>query len=135
MTKSPRGDSRYRERVYRLVLKIPAGRVMSYGLIARVLGDGYDPRAIGNIMFATPKDGREIPWHRVINSRGACSTAGLTMPPDLQQKLLEAEGIEFSAGGICKIERYSWAPRGYNPQEKTAPIASGTRSAVKASRK
>jgi methylated-DNA-protein-cysteine methyltransferase-like protein len=100
----------YRERVYQLVLCIPPGRVMSYGLIARILGAGYDARAVGNIMHATPDDGRNIPWHRVINARGGCSTAGLTLPPDLQQRLLEAEGIVFDEKGRCDIARYLWVP-------------------------
>ena len=76
----PQDAPSFRERVYELVLRIPAGRVMSYGSVARVLGTGYDARAIGNVMHATPDDGRAIPWHRVINSQGGCSTAGLTTP-------------------------------------------------------
>src|SRR5262249_27408264 len=103
----------YRERVYELVLRIPRGRVMSYGSVARVLGAGYDARAIGNVMHATPDDGRHIPWHRVINSQGGCSTAGLTLPPDLQQRLLEAEGIVFNDKGRCDIAKYQWTPPEY----------------------
>ncbi len=109
----PQDAPSYRERVYQLVLRIPPGRVMSYGLIARIMGAGYDARAIGNIMHATPDDGRHIPWHRVINSRGGCSTAGLTLPPDLQQRLLEAEGIVFDEKGRCDIARYLWMPPEY----------------------
>ena len=112
----PKDDPSFREHAYELVLQIPAGRVMSYGLVARVLGVGYDARAIGNIMYATPKDDRNIPWHRVINSQGGCSTAGVTSPPDLQQRLLEAEGIVFNDKGKCKIEKYLWAPPEYEAQ-------------------
>src|SRR5215210_2853762 len=109
----PQDAPSFRERVYELVLRIPAGRVMSYGQVARVMGAGYDARAIGNIMYATPDDGRGIPWHRVINSQGKCSTAGLTTPPDLQQRLLEAEGVIFNDKGRCKIEDYLWTPPEY----------------------
>lgn len=109
----PKDSPSYRERVYELVLRIPAGRVMTYGLVAKVLGAGYDARAIGNAMFATPKDGRNIPWHRVINSQGKCSTAGLTVPGDLQQRLLEAEGIAFTAGGKCDLGKHLWTPPEY----------------------
>ncbi len=63
-----------------------------------------------------PKDDRNIPWHRVINSQGACSTAGLTTPPDLQQRLLEAEGIAFNDKGRCKIENYLWTPPEYDAE-------------------
>ena len=110
----------FRERVYELALRIPAGRVMSYGLVARVLGAGYDARAIGNVMHATPDDGRNIPWHRVINSQGRCSTAGLTVPPDLQQRLLEAEGIVFNDKGHCQIEQYLWTPPEYEDEANKA---------------
>lgn len=113
---SLRDTPSYRERVYQLVLRIPKGRVMSYGLVARVLGEGYDARVIGYIMHATPKDGRSIPWHRVINSQGRCSTAGLTTPPDLQQRLLEAEKVAFDEKGKCKIEKYLWYPPEYEAE-------------------
>ena len=91
---------------------------MSYGLIARILGAGYDARAIGNIMHGTPDDGRAIPWHRVINSQGRCSTSGLTMPPDLQQRLLENEKIVFDEKGRCDMARYQWSPPEYLEEEK-----------------
>lgn len=115
----PADDASFRDRAYELVLRIPRGRVMTYGLVARVLGAGYDARAIGNIMYATPKDERQIPWHRVINSQGGCSTAGLTTPPDLQQRLLEAEGVVFSDKGRCKVESYLWTPPEYEAEKKT----------------
>jgi methylated-DNA-protein-cysteine methyltransferase related protein len=114
----PQDETSFRERVYQLVLRIPAGRVMSYGQVARVLGVGYDARAVGNIMHATPKDGRGIPWHRVINAQGGCSTAGVTTPPDLQQRLLEAEGVVFNEKGRCQIEKYLWTPPEYEEEAK-----------------
>lgn len=116
----PQDDPSFRERAYELVLRIPAGRVMSYGLVARVLGVGYDARAIGNIMYATPDDGRNIPWHRVINAQGGCSTAGQTSPPDLQQRLLEGEGIVFNDKGKCAIEKYLWTPPEHEAYEAEA---------------
>ena len=114
----PQDDPSFRERAYELVLRIPRGRVMTYGLVARVLGAGYDARAIGNLMYATPKDERNIPWHRVINSQGGCSTSGMTTPPDLQQRLLETEGVVFSDKGRCKIENYLWTPPEYDAEAK-----------------
>lgn len=100
----------YHERVYDLVLRIPRGRVMTYGSIANLLGAPYDARKIGNIMSATPSGGRSIPWHRVINSKGGVSTTGQTSPPDLQLRLLEAEGIDFNEKGRCNLKAYLWLP-------------------------
>jgi methylated-DNA-protein-cysteine methyltransferase-like protein len=103
-----RVKNEYCEKVYEIVRKIPIGRVMTYGQIATILGDGYTPRTVGNIMRqANTKD---LPWHRVINSKGGCSTGKLTIPMDLQRKLLEQEGIKFNDRGICDLGKYIWYP-------------------------
>src|SRR5689334_1356772 len=89
-TMPPINDNQYRESVYEIVRRIPQGRVMTYGQIAITLGEGYTARTVGYVMSGSP-DG--VPWQRVINSQGKCSTGRLTMPVNLQQELLEAEGI------------------------------------------
>src|SRR5260370_6604808 len=110
--RSAAGYERVFERVYRLVLKIPAGRVMTYGQIARLLEDRYSPRLVGWAMHATPDDGRNIPWHRVINSRGGTSTGKINLAePDRQQWMLEAEGVVFDERGCCDPNVYQWSPR------------------------
>jgi len=43
-------NPKYRERVYAIVRRIPSGRVMTYGQIAELLGDGYTPRTVGFCM-------------------------------------------------------------------------------------
>ena len=102
-----RDDSKYREKVYRLVRRIPAGRVMTYGQIAELLGDGYTARTVGYVMHNSTG---ETPWHRVINAQGGCSTLGLVLPHDKQQRMLESEGVEFKERGRCQLERYVWIP-------------------------
>lgn len=101
----------YRERVYAIVREIPSGRVMTYGQIAEILGEGYTARTVGYVMHGA--DAGNVPWQRVINARGGCSTGRMTTPADLQQRLLEDEGIEFSKNGICDLEAYRWFPAGY----------------------
>jgi methylated-DNA-protein-cysteine methyltransferase related protein len=109
------------ERIYRLVLRIPRGRVMTYGQIARLLEDRYSPRLIGWAMHATPDDGRDIPWHRVINSRGGISTGRLLLhEPELQRLLLEAEDVVFDQRGQCDLQAYQWSPRERQTREKLA---------------
>jgi methylated-DNA-protein-cysteine methyltransferase-like protein len=97
----------YREQVYRLVRLIPSGRVMTYGQIAEILGDGYTARTVGFVMHGS--DDR-TPWHRVINARGACSTGGLVLPHDKQQRMLESEGVKFNERGRCELQTYLWIP-------------------------
>ncbi len=50
------------------------------------------------------------PWHRVINAQGGCSTGRIVLPPDKQQRMLEAEGVKFDARGHCDLSRYRWSP-------------------------
>ena len=120
------------ERIYRLVLRIPRGRVMTYGQIARLLEDRYSPRLVGWAMHATPNDGRDIPWHRVINSSGGISTGRLLLhEPELQRLLLEAEGVVFEQRGQCDLQTYQWSPRERQTRKKLAearpPRQKGTR--------
>jgi methylated-DNA-protein-cysteine methyltransferase-like protein len=98
----------YRQRVYEIVERIPTGRVMTYGQIAEILGEGYTPRTVGFVMHAANEE--KTPWQRVINSQGACSTGRVILPPDKQQRMLEAEGIVFDARGRCDLKRYRWTP-------------------------
>lgn len=96
----------YRERVYRIVRRIPRGRVMTYGQLAYILGEGYTPRTVGFVMHGA--DERKTPWQRVINSRGHCSTGRVVLPSDMQQRMLEREGVKFNDSGRCDLEKYLW---------------------------
>ena len=109
----------YRERVYEIVRSIPSGRVMTYGQIAEILGEGYTPRTIGYVMHGA--DSEKVPWQRVINSQGACSTGKMTMPTNLQQDMLESEGVVFSDRGKCDLGTYLWYPEGYEPEADEQP--------------
>ena len=98
-------DPRYRERVYEIVRSIPRGRVMTYGQLAEILGEGYTPRTVGFVMHAS---GDTTPWHRVINAQGACSTGRVVLPHDKQQRMLETEGVVFNERGRCDLKNYLW---------------------------
>src|ERR1044071_8590719 len=107
----PKGYEQAFEKIYRIALKIPSGKVMTYGQIARLLEDRYSPRLVGWAMHATPQDGRDIPWHRVINSKGGISTGRVIIAePQLQRYLLEAEGVVFDERGHCDLSVYQWSP-------------------------
>ena len=97
----------YRARVFEIVRRIPAGRVMTYGQLAELLGEGYTARTVGFVMHTADDSD---PWHRVINAQGACSTGRVLLPPDKQQRMLEAEGVVFDARGRCDLGRYRWTP-------------------------
>ena len=91
-------DKSYRERVYEIVRKVPSGRVMTYGQIAEILGEGYTPRTVGYVMHGA--DTENVPWQRVINSQGACSTGRMTMPVrTAESKPLAVNTTRYTAGG------------------------------------
>jgi methylated-DNA-protein-cysteine methyltransferase-like protein len=111
-----KSDNDYRERVYRIVRSIPRGRVMTYGQLAEILGEGYTPRTIGFVMHASNDT---TPWHRVINAQGACSTGRVVLPHDKQQRMLEAEGVSFNVRGRCDLQKHLWIPDEPKAERKT----------------
>lgn len=102
------GNPNYRERVYKIVRRIPRGRVMTYGQIAELLGEGYTARTVGFCMHASPGG---TPWHRVLNAQGACSTGRVVLPHDKQQRLLEQEGVIFNQNNRCDLQTYLFIPK------------------------
>lgn len=104
----------YRARVFEIVRRIPSGRVMTYGQLAEILGEGYTPRTVGFVMHSADET---VPWQRVINSQGACSTGRVIVPPDLQQRMLVSEGVVFNEKGRCDLARYRWTPEEYATED------------------
>jgi len=107
------------KRVYALVRRVPAGRVVTYGQIAALAGVPRAARAVGQAMRVCPGS---IPWHRVVNGRGAVSRRGDGSGALSQRLLLEGEGIRFARGRI-DLGRYGWktrartcAPRRFRPE-------------------
>jgi methylated-DNA-protein-cysteine methyltransferase related protein len=108
-------DKNYRERVFEIVRQIPSGRVMTYGQIAEILGDNYTPRTVGFVMNAATED---VPWQRVINAQGACSTGHIVLPVNLQQQMLESEGVIFNEKGRCDLKKYRWQPESIEDEKQ-----------------
>jgi methylated-DNA-protein-cysteine methyltransferase-like protein len=107
----------YRARVFEIVRRIPAGRVMTYGQLADLLGEGYTARTVGFVMHTADDSD---PWHRVINAQGACSTGKVLLPQDKQQRMLEAEGVVFNERGRCDLGRYRWTPEEFAAADDAA---------------
>ncbi len=92
------------QRVYALVRKIPRGRVVTYGQIARALGAPGAARTVGWAMRACPAD---APWHRVVNARGAISLRPTSGYPE-QRARLRAEGVRLDRAGKIDLRQYGW---------------------------
>ena len=95
------------QRIYIVVRQIPTGKVSTYGQIAAIVGRGCTARQVGYAMAALRSDDKSVPWQRVINSQGEIS-----LRPGgggaRQRGLLEAEGVEFDAGGRADFRRFGW---------------------------
>src|SRR5258708_16415289 len=92
-------------RVFALVQACPAGRVTTYGWLAKMVGYPRGARMIGWIMNeASPG----VPAPRVINSKGELSGSLEFSSPARMRLLLESEGVLFSDEGRVDLKRYGW---------------------------
>jgi methylated-DNA-protein-cysteine methyltransferase-like protein len=81
---------------------------MTYGQLSHLLGGRISPRAVGWMLHRCPE---ELPWQRVVNASGGCSTDRLPdLPPGLQRALLEEEGVSFRTNGTIDLALYLWWP-------------------------
>lgn len=81
----------FQQKVYRAILKIPAGKVLTYVQVAKIIGKPGAARAVGNALSKN-MDAPFIPCHRVIGSddkmRGYSAAGGIRQ----KIKLLKKEG-------------------------------------------
>lgn len=111
-----RDDERSRERdarteaVLQIVEQIPAGRAMTYGVIADLLGHG-GPRQVGRVLAL---EGGGVPWWRVVRADGS-------LPPSHQGEAIaryRSEGtpmrgsVSDSANVRVDLSQALWFPAG-----------------------
>lgn len=106
-TASSNPQPNYYTRVYDIVRQVPRGRVVTYGQVAVMLGAPAAARATGYALKALP-NGSDVPWWRVINSKGGISLKNRGAAADLQREILESEGVEFDIEGRTDLRRYRW---------------------------
>ncbi|MBQ7421306.1 MAG: MGMT family protein [Prevotella sp.] len=92
----------FRRDVCEIVGQIPAGKVLTYGLIATLAGWPSHARMVGRTLRYTP-EAASLPCHRVVNA------VGRTAPGWLQQRtLLETEGVTFKPNGHVDMGNHLW---------------------------
>jgi methylated-DNA-protein-cysteine methyltransferase related protein len=97
------------QRIYAVVRQIPAGKVATYGQIARIVG-GISAQMVGFALAALPvhPEETEVPWQRVINAHGRVSPHGAGFGTAQQRLLLEEEGILFNLEGQIDLSTFGW---------------------------
>ena len=93
--------------VYRVVARIPGGKVMTYGQIARLLGNPRWARTVGWALKANPY-GSELPCHRVVGKGGRISDGFANGRPEVQRRRLAAEEVLFRPDGSVDMSRHHW---------------------------
>ncbi|MBN1304791.1 MAG: MGMT family protein [Anaerolineales bacterium] len=110
----------FNTRVWDVVRQVPAGRLVTYGQVAHIVGPppgmhlkdylAFGARWVGSAMAACPED---VPWQRVINAQGKIS---LRAGAEKQRQLLEMEGVEFDDRDRIDLERFQWSGPGQPEQ-------------------
>lgn len=114
---SPPNPQAFYAQVWEIVRRIPRGKVASYGQIAKMLPPpegveietyiAFGPLWVGGAMAHCPDN---VPWQRVINSKGEISErdgAGARR----QRLLLDEEGVLFNPRGRIDFKKYGWSGR------------------------
>ena len=98
----------FTQQIIDVIRAIPQGKVLSYGRVAALSGNPKGARQVARILSAMSEK-HDLPWHRVVNASGRIS-----LPRgrgyELQEALLESEGVVLSECGLIDLDRYLWIP-------------------------
>ncbi len=96
----------FRDAVYQIVAAIPAGKVSSYGAVARQAGFPRHARFVGRLMSQLPA-GSRLPWHRVLRGDGRIALAG-TPSGEIQIQRLLDEQVTVTGDKVPKRFFVTW---------------------------
>ncbi|MBN2379934.1 MGMT family protein [candidate division WOR-3 bacterium] len=100
-------EKTFTEKVVDSIKRIPRGKVATYGLVAMMAGNRHGARQVVRILH-TQTGKHDLPWHRVINSKGTISLTGEGYR--IQRQMLAQEGVEFDSSDKVDFERFLWIP-------------------------
>jgi len=96
------------QQLYAWLAQIPPGNVVTYGQLARLIGHPNGARWVGRQLGRLPASST-LPWHRVLNARGASSLPLDTGGLNRQLRRLQREGVLVVDGRVA-LARYRWDP-------------------------
>jgi methylated-DNA-protein-cysteine methyltransferase related protein len=118
---SPPDPIIFNHQVWEIACQIPPGKVATYGQIARMIPapEGVEekpyralgPRWVGSAMAKCPED---VPWQRVINSKGEISPRP---GAEHQRQFLEEEGVAFNEKGRIDLKIFGWQSSPGEPEQ------------------
>ena len=96
------------ERVYDRVRLVPEGYVVSYGQVARLVGEPRKARFVGFAMHGSPGMAGGVPCHRVVFKDGSLAPGFAFGGPDVQREMLLGEGVQFLDDGRVDMRSCQW---------------------------
>ncbi len=106
---SSKKEEDFFDKVYKVVSRIPYGKVTTYGDIAEACGIRSAARTVGWAINGTKSKG--LPCHRVVNRYGALTGKYHFGGADIMEDMLRSEGIEFKEDGCVDMEKHRWVPK------------------------
>ena len=94
--------------VLAIIRRVPRGKVVTYGEVARLADLPGRARRVGKVLARCPL-ANAVPWHRVVNSRGVVSLRGTA--EQVQRARLAAEGVCFDSHNRIDLSKDGWCPR------------------------
>ena len=92
--------------VYEYLATIPKGKIVTYGQIAKFLGNSNLARTVGNILHENP-DGDKYPCYKVVNAQGKLAENYAFGGLKFQKMRLEADGIIVNNDKV-DLKKYQW---------------------------
>ena len=101
--------SNFFDKVYKIVAKIPYGKVATYGDIAEACGIRSSARTVGWALNGAKDSG--LPCHRVVNRFGALTGKLHFGSYEIMEDLLRSEGVRFDKEGCVILKDFLWSPQ------------------------
>lgn len=92
--------------IYLALRSVPAGKVVTYGQLAKIAGLPGAARLVGTTLCHLPEN-TDLPWHRVINAQGKISMPENSSGYIEQVKRLKTEGVSVNNGRI-RLKEFQW---------------------------
>jgi len=93
----------FEQKVFKLVKKIPKGKVSTYQILAQKLGNKKSSQAVGNALSKNLLL-IKIPCHRIVKSTGYIGNYALGLAK--KRRLLQNEGILINKDKIASLTDY-----------------------------
>jgi methylated-DNA-protein-cysteine methyltransferase-like protein len=103
-------EENFFEKVYKITMQIPLGKVTTYGAIAKVIGSPQSARMVGWALNKCSSYSQYVPAHRVVNRNGLLTGKKHFDNYNTMKELLMSEGITIENDRIKKFPTFFWEP-------------------------